>query len=168
MARVYKQKVLLHCKKCGSGFIHYTSNPNYTKTYKTVCPYCYANYRKLKAEKPEKELDKLWVKAVRKTSGKFCSYCGLRTNLQCAHIVSRRFHKTRWGAWVKNGYDLNGILLCQNCHENYDRYTRWRKKIIKHIGIKRYKELNKIATSKLKLRERTYEEIKSDLKNLLE
>lgn len=44
-----------------------------------------------------------------------CRSCGKRTDLQCAHIVSRRYSATRT--------DLdNAFCLCAGCHM---RYTEW-------------------------------------------
>lgn len=44
-----------------------------------------------------------------------CEACGETTNLQCAHIISRRYSRTRT--------DLsNAFCLCAGCHM---RFTEW-------------------------------------------
>jgi 5-methylcytosine-specific restriction endonuclease McrA len=41
-----------------------------------------------------------------------CENCGLTTNLQCAHIRSRRFNNTRCEL-------LNAFCLCAACHRKF-------------------------------------------------
>jgi len=60
------------------------------------------NLRKL-----SKKCDDLFSKLIRK-AGK-CHRCGEKNFLQTAHIISRRYHNTRW--------DLsNALCLCRGCH----------------------------------------------------
>lgn len=54
-----------------------------------------------------KKLDDVFSKVVRSIGE--CERCGKKTNLQCCHINSRRFHHTRWN-------QLNALCLCAGCH----------------------------------------------------
>jgi hypothetical protein len=53
------------------------------------------------------ELDIVFSKLVRRRG--HCERCGIRDNLQCCHVMSRRHQQTRW--------DLdNAMCLCAGCH----------------------------------------------------
>ena len=60
------------------------------------------------------EADRLFSLAVRERDG-VCRACGSTYALQCAHIVSRRYHVTRWRL-------NNAVTLCLPCHK---RFTEW-------------------------------------------
>lgn len=53
------------------------------------------------------KLDKLFSQKVR--SKGFCERCGKESNLQCAHIYSRRNKRLRWDF-------ENALCLCAGCH----------------------------------------------------
>lgn len=56
------------------------------------------------------KLDTLFSRIVR-MKGR-CSYCGKDQRLQCAHIISRKYHQIRW--------DLNNAIpLCSSCHVRF-------------------------------------------------
>ena len=42
-----------------------------------------------------------------------CQKCGEIYNLECAHIIIRRYYIARWDLW-------NLILLCRRCHGEFD------------------------------------------------
>lgn len=54
-----------------------------------------------------KKLDKLFSKIVRSRGE--CEKCGKKTNLQCAHIYSRKHKNLRWD-------EENALCLCGGCH----------------------------------------------------
>lgn len=56
------------------------------------------------------EADRLFSRRVR-ARGR-CESCGSRLDLQCAHIMSRKFMATRWD-------DGNALCLCLECHHHY-------------------------------------------------
>lgn len=70
-----------------------------------------------------------------------CESCGSRDNLQCAHIVSRRYSATRT--------DLaNAFCLCAGCHM---RFTEWPMDfaafVVEKIGVAGYDALKDKAES---------------------
>jgi hypothetical protein len=52
-------------------------------------------------------LDRLFGEAVRARGQ--CERCGSTTNLQCAHVVHRRYEPVRWS-------QENALCLCSKCH----------------------------------------------------
>lgn len=68
-----------------------------------------------------KKLDKIFSEIVRARGA--CQKCGKTTGLQCAHVISRVNHHTRW--------DLdNALALCLRCHifwqhKNPHEFVRW-------------------------------------------
>ena len=56
-----------------------------------------------------KQLDDLFRELIRKRDGMRCRRCKKETQLQVAHIFSRRFHRLRWTS-------QNALLLCAGCH----------------------------------------------------
>jgi len=82
-----------------------------------------------------KKLDKLFSEYIRKRDGK-CLKCGKKTNLQTAHIHSRRHFNTRWD-------ETNAVTLCVRCHlfwahKEPVEFTEWVKKL---LGEKKYENL---------------------------
>lgn len=80
-----------------------------------------------------KKLDTLFSKLVR-AKGR-CSYCGSDQRLQCAHVISRRYHQIRW--------DLrNAIPLCSSCHLKftYDPIA-WQIYIEQSFGKNHWRDL---------------------------
>src|SRR3990167_389776 len=114
--------------------------------------------KKLKSKKPtKKEADKLFSLLIRKR-GK-CERCNSKFNLQCAHIISRRYFSTR--------FDIeNAIPLCQRCHFFYTYHPiEWENWIINRIGNKRFQELKRKALS---LKRIDYKELINELKRKLD
>lgn len=66
-------------------------------------PYC--------AKHARAEADKLFSKYVRARDGA-CQVCRDRTNLQCAHLISRRYFAVRWDPG-------NAVALCAADHKRY-------------------------------------------------
>lgn len=68
-----------------------------------------------------------------------CQNCGTTRNLQCAHIVSRRFSNTR----TLTG---NAFCLCAKCHM---RFTEWPLEfaefVVAQIGEDAYEQLKQLA-----------------------
>lgn len=62
-------------------------------------------------KKLRQEADKLWS-AIIKRPGR-CHLCGSTERLQAAHLISRRYHATRWR--LDNGWPL--------CSRDHVRYT---------------------------------------------
>jgi len=59
-----------------------------------------------------RECDRLFANAVKDRDGWACRACGSHMRPQCAHIVSRRYHATRWDL-------LNAVCLCAGCHVRF-------------------------------------------------
>lgn len=57
----------------------------------------------------KKRLDKLCREVVMLRDHSTCQWCGSRTNIQWAHITSRRYLSTRWSLG-------NSLALCAGCH----------------------------------------------------
>jgi hypothetical protein len=55
--------------------------------------------------------DRLFSRYIRARDGR-CVECGKTDSLQCAHLVSRRYHAVRWD-------ERNAVALCQGCHVYY-------------------------------------------------
>lgn len=88
-----------------------------------------------------KKLDILFSKIVR--SKGYCVKCGKTSNLQAAHIYSRRYRSVRW--------DWNNVLcLCSGCHfwshHNPILFTEW---VAEYLGEHKYIQL-KLSASMLK------------------
>jgi 5-methylcytosine-specific restriction endonuclease McrA len=58
----------------------------------------------------KKKADDLFSKIVRSRGA--CQACGKTMNLQCAHIISRRYSHTRC-------VERNALCLCAGCHHHY-------------------------------------------------
>jgi 5-methylcytosine-specific restriction endonuclease McrA len=56
-----------------------------------------------------RECDRIFALAVKERDGWACRACGTHMHPQCAHIVSRRYHATRWIL-------VNAITLCRSHH----------------------------------------------------
>lgn len=82
-------------------------------------------------------LDK-WFSAIVRAQN-WCSNCGASRQLQCAHIVSRRYHGVR--------YEFeNAICLCAPCHMAFThRPLEWEAYVIKQMGEERYLALKRRA-----------------------
>lgn len=98
--------------------------------------------------------DKLYSQIIRAPG--YCSGCGSLDNLQCAHIVSRRFSATRT--------DLtNAYCLCAKCHFYYTLWPKeFSKFITEHTGTEVYEELKRKAETVTKV------DWKSEYERLLE
>lgn len=59
-----------------------------------------------------RECDRLFAVAVKERDGWACRACGTQMSPQCAHLVSRRYHATRWTL-------ENAVCLCQRCHMKF-------------------------------------------------
>lgn len=94
-------------------------------------------FAKLPKTKQKQLCDILFSQIVR-TAGK-CFKCNRTTGLQCAHIVSRSYHATRW--------DLdNAVCLCNGCHVYYTHHPlEWEVFICIKIGKDEYDQLKKRA-----------------------
>lgn len=52
-----------------------------------------------------------------------CLKCASRENLQCAHIISRRYRQLRWDS-------RNAMALCRSCHVYFEhRPLEWQEHI---------------------------------------
>lgn len=65
----------------------------------------------------------------------FCEKCGSNNNLQCAHIISRKY------SWTRTSLD-NAFCLCASCHRHYtDNPVEFGEFTIDMIGEDKYHEL---------------------------
>lgn len=116
--------------------------------------------KKLGTRQLIKKCDIVFSKIVR-SLGK-CERCGRDTNLQCAHIMSRRHLQTR--------HDLtNAICLCYSCHLHWAHkepfeFVAW---VNKKYGEDTYEQIRKKSMGKEKIdwNER-YEALKDLVKRL--
>lgn len=67
--------------------------------------------RKAKRSTIKNKADRVFSLYIRARDGS-CKNCGRPDNLQAAHIVSRRYHGTRWD-------EENCVALCRDCHVFY-------------------------------------------------
>jgi hypothetical protein len=72
--------------------------------------------RQTKRAAQERKLDSLWrVWILRGWQGPIaCWECNWEQATDAAHIVSRRYKRTRW-------HPLNGLALCRRCHARFTR-----------------------------------------------
>lgn len=82
-----------------------------------------------------KKLDTLFSKIIR-SAGR-CKRCGSTFNLQCAHIISRRYHQVRWNL-------DNALCLCAGCHMYFTYHPLEWEDYIDGLGID-YAKLKKQA-----------------------
>jgi len=61
----------------------------------------------MKRKTTKNKCDKLFSQIIRSLS--HCEWCFKRSNLQCAHFISRSNHQVRFEL-------ANGICLCAGCH----------------------------------------------------
>ncbi len=87
--------------------------------------------------------DKLFSLLVRAPGQ--CQRCGATNNLQCAHIISRRYSATRT--------DLrNAWVLCASCHRRLTDWPREHSRYITDtIGSDLYEELQRKAETVTKV-----------------
>lgn len=96
-----------------------------------------------RAKGAKAKCDKIFSKLIRSTG--YCLRCGSVADLQCAHIISRRYSATRT--------DLrNAWCLCAGCHF---RLTNWPREhsryITETIGSALYDELQAKAETVTKM-----------------
>lgn len=73
----------------------------------------------------KKKRDQKTSKAIAQRDDYTCVWCGHSGDAH-AHIISRRFLKTRWLL-------ENGLWMCTKCHYLFDNSAAHRNHIIKHI-----------------------------------
>lgn len=77
--------------------------------------------------------DRLFSQIVR-SPGR-CASCGNASDLQCAHIISRRFSNTRCD-------EANAVPLCARCHHFFtDHPVDWGVWVLEQMGEERYAAL---------------------------
>jgi hypothetical protein len=86
-----------------------------------------------------KECDRRFAFHIKQRDAWICRACGNFTRLQCAHIVSRRYHATRWMTG-------NAVTLCSACHVRFTMDPlAWDAWVEERIGLAAYDELKRIA-----------------------
>lgn len=86
-----------------------------------------------------RECDRRFAVAVKTRDGWQCRACGSPYKIQCAHVVSRRYHATRW-------LMANAVALCASCHMKYTNDPLgWDLFVEERLGIAAYQELKRIA-----------------------
>lgn len=86
---------------------------------------------------PRGQADRLFSQIVR--SKGYCEKCHKRSNLQCAHVLSRRYNNTR--------VDLgNAFCLCAGCHFYFTHHPlEWEAWVIGRRGATWYRGLKRKA-----------------------
>ena len=114
--------------------------------------------KKINKTRLKRQADTLFARIVRQDGA--CRKCGKTTQLQCAHIISRSYHSTRWSL-------DNAMCLCQGCHMYFTHHpVEWEIFVLKCIGEEAYKDLKKRA---LKYNTNIdYEKIISELEKVYE
>jgi hypothetical protein len=112
--------------------------------------------KKTDRKKLEKELDKLWSRAVI-SSDKACRYSNSTDRLSAHHIRSRRHAITRWNL-------ENGLCLAWSVHFLQKANPElFHDRIIEIIGQKEYNRLKKISDQTYKWSLEELERIKEQL-----
>ena len=82
----------------------------------------------------QKQADTHFSKYVRLRDGQ-CQNCGTADNLQCAHLISRRYKSIRTSA-------SNAVALCRSCHVFFThRPLEWAQWIVDRFGQDYYDRL---------------------------
>jgi len=69
----------------------------------------------------------------------YCESCGSGHNLQCAHIISRKYSQTRTSL-------NNAFCLCASCHARYtDHPVEFGKFVTDMMGEEKYNELRQLS-----------------------
>ena len=85
------------------------------------------------------ECDRRFAIAVKARDAWQCRACGSPYKVQCAHVVSRRYHATRWLL-------ANAMALCSRCHMKWTNDPLgWDLFIEERLGIAAYHELKRMA-----------------------
>jgi 5-methylcytosine-specific restriction endonuclease McrA len=72
----------------------------------------------------EQRADALFSRIVRTRDGGRCRRCGSVWQVDCAHIIRRRFHAVRWVL-------LNAVSLCRECHDHLGAHEdEWRSWVL--------------------------------------
>ena len=102
--------------------------------------------------------DSLFRDIIRGRDKSICQNCKSSYNPQVAHIISRRYHTTRW--------DINNaLILCSKCHARWTYHPlEWEQWIIKRIGQSEYEALKREALSYEKI---NYKELITQLQTIL-
>jgi len=89
-------------------------------------PYC-AKHARLHA-------DDLFARYI-KARDRRCQNCPETTNLQCAHIIRRRYYAIRWDP-------DNAVTLCRACHKRYtEDELGWQDWVFDRIGEDAYRAM---------------------------
>lgn len=88
--------------------------------------------------------DKLFSQLVRARDGR-CTLCGRTDNLQCAHLVSRRYSATR--CVLDNAWTLDAGCHMRLTVEPFEHVV-WATQM---VGAERYEELRQIALQGIKV-----------------
>lgn len=98
----------------------------------------------MKRKSTRKQLSDRADKAFRdyiKDRDQHCRACGEsdRSRLQCAHVISRRYHAVRWD-------EENAMALCAKDHMRFtNRPLEWELFVLDEIGAEKYAELRRKA-----------------------
>lgn len=86
-----------------------------------------------------RECDKRFAVAVKRRDAWRCRACGSTDRIQCAHVISRRYHATRFMLG-------NAMALCARCHMRWTHDPLgWDLFVEEKIGMAAYAELKRIA-----------------------
>lgn len=86
-----------------------------------------------------RECDHRFAVAVKARDAWQCRCCGSPYKIQCAHVVSRRYHATRWLLG-------NAMALCARCHMKYTQDPLgWDLFVEERLGLAAYSELKRMA-----------------------
>jgi 5-methylcytosine-specific restriction endonuclease McrA len=86
-----------------------------------------------------RECDRRFAVAIKDRDGWECRACGGTDRIQCAHVISRRYHATRWSL-------ANAVALCAGCHMKYTHDPLgWEAWVEDRWGSAIYGELKRLA-----------------------
>ena len=79
--------------------------------------------------------DRLFSIFIRERDGNCCKHCGSTFQVQCAHIISRRYSATRWA-------EDNAVALCKKHHMKWTHDPLgWEEWVDERFGKKRLRSL---------------------------
>lgn len=110
-----------------------------------------------KAKGTRGKCDVIFSKIIRARDG-HCVSCGTNQNLQCAHIISRRYSGTRCDT-------ENAITLCAGCHIYFTQWPiEFARFIAETMGEGHYETLKARATEASTFGERYWKDKLEELK----
>lgn len=106
------------------------------------------------------EADRLFSQLIR-SKGR-CEWCGSTLNLQCSHVVSRKYNSVRWD-------EDNAECLCARCHRRAHDFPAINgRRLERKMGAQAFDALHLRAQAVTKMKHQDWLDLLQALKDKLE